>query len=160
MLRRTGPASGSKTIRSRVHDTLSTVKSGSPLEREHLVDGGTGQRLARLAPAAAEVWRQDQSAAPPARAARSPRSRGLRGCRWPCCPPRPTATGDGLLAATLDAIEDRLNVVRHARVGFGRARHRFARFTREDPVLLGILGAAAAALVGGVTWAAVAASRR
>ena len=82
MLRRTGPASGSKTIRSRVHDTLSTVKSGSPLEREHLLDGGTGQRLARLARAAAEVWRQDQSAAPaapPARAARSRRSRGLRG---------------------------------------------------------------------------------
>src|SRR5215208_944561 len=82
MLRRTGPASGSKTIRSRVHDTLSTVKSGSPLEREHLLDGGTGQRLARLARAAAEVWRQDQSAAPaapPARAARSRTSRGLRG---------------------------------------------------------------------------------
>jgi len=64
------------------------------------------------------------------------------------------------LAATLDAIEDRLNIVARAKVGFGRARHRFVRFTREDPILLGILGAAAAALVGGVTWAAVAASRR
>jgi hypothetical protein len=64
------------------------------------------------------------------------------------------------LASTLDAIEDRLNIVGRARVGFGRARHRFVRFTREDPILLGIIGAAAAALVGGVTWAAVAASRR
>jgi hypothetical protein len=64
------------------------------------------------------------------------------------------------LAATLDAIEDRLNVVARAREGFGRARHRFVRFTREDPILLGILGAAAVALIGGVTWAAVAASRR
>jgi hypothetical protein len=64
------------------------------------------------------------------------------------------------LAATLDAIEDRLNVVSRARVGFGRARHRFVRFTREDPILLGIIGAAAAALVAGVTWAAVAATRR
>jgi Single-strand binding protein family len=100
MLRRTGPASGSKTIRSRVHDTLSTVKSGSPLEREHLVDGGTGQRLARLARAAAEVWRQHQSAAPaapPARAARSRRSRGLRGSAGraarPGQPPQATAAG-------------------------------------------------------------------
>ena len=25
-------------------------------------------------------------------------------CRWPRCPPRPTTTGDRLLAATLDAI--------------------------------------------------------
>jgi hypothetical protein len=64
------------------------------------------------------------------------------------------------LADTLDAIEDRLNVVARARDGFGRAKHRFVRFTREDPILLGILGAAAVALVGGVTWAAVAASRR
>jgi hypothetical protein len=64
------------------------------------------------------------------------------------------------LAATLDAIEDRLNVVRRAGAGLGRARHRFVRFTREDPILLGILGAAAAAVIGGVTWAAVAASRR
>jgi len=64
------------------------------------------------------------------------------------------------LAATLDAIEDRLNVVARAKEGFGRARHRFMRFTREDPILLGIIGAAAVALVGGVTWAAVAASRR
>ncbi len=64
------------------------------------------------------------------------------------------------LASTLDAIEDRLNVVSRARAGFGRARHRFVRFTREDPILLGIIGAAAAALVGGVTWAAVAASHR
>ena len=42
------------------------------------------------------------------------------------------------LAATLDAIEDRLNVVGRAKEGFGRARHRFVRFTREDPILLGI----------------------
>jgi hypothetical protein len=64
------------------------------------------------------------------------------------------------LAATLDAIEDRLNVVGRARVGFGRARHRFVRFTREDPILLGIIGAAVIAFVGGVTAIAVAASRR
>jgi hypothetical protein len=42
------------------------------------------------------------------------------------------------LAATLDAIEDRLNVVRRAGAGLGRARHRVVRFTREDPILLGI----------------------
>lgn len=66
----------------------------------------------------------------------------------------------GEIASTLDAIEEKLNVPRQVRLGAEQTRVRMKRFAEEDPVLLGVIGAAAVALVGGVVWAAVATSRR
>ena len=66
----------------------------------------------------------------------------------------------GELSSTLDAIEEKLNVPLQVRRGVTQATARLKRFSEEDPVLLGVIGAAAVAVVGGVVWAAVAASRR
>jgi hypothetical protein len=81
------------------------------------------------------------------------------------------------ITATVDAIEYKLDVKRQAsefadqakstsseiarkvKAEAQTAQFRAKRFAEEDPVLLGVIGAAAAALVGGVVWAALAARR-
>jgi len=53
------------------------------------------------------------------------------------------------LAATLGAIEDKLNVPRRLRRGI-------RRMSRENPIALAAIGVVSAAAVGGAVWAAVA----
>jgi transposase len=70
------------------------------LELEQLaVDGCTTRRPAAARPPGPARW----TAANKGGNARSPSRRAAS--RWPRCRPRPTSTGDGLLAATLDALE-------------------------------------------------------
>ena len=70
------------------------------LELEQLaVDGCTTKAPAAARPPGPAPW----TAATRAASARSPSRRAAS--RWRRCRPRPTSTGDGLLAATLDALE-------------------------------------------------------
>jgi hypothetical protein len=64
------------------------------------------------------------------------------------------------IAATLDALEAKLNVRRRARDGIADLRRRIRRTADEDPLLLVAVGVGAVVVVGGVVWAVARSARR
>ncbi|WP_426517799.1 DUF3618 domain-containing protein [Diaminobutyricibacter sp. McL0618] len=63
------------------------------------------------------------------------------------------------LTATLDAIEDKLNVPKRARLAVERAGRRAQKLRDENPVAFVATAVGAAALVGGAVWLVVRAVR-
>ena len=61
------------------------------------------------------------------------------------------------LAATLDAIEDRLNVPKRVKRATRQTTENIRTITRENPLVLVGIAVGAAAVVGGAVWAIVAA---
>lgn len=64
------------------------------------------------------------------------------------------------LAATLEAIEDKLNLPKQARLAVERTSRRLEDLRTENPVAFTALAVGAAALVGGAVWLAVRAFRK
>ncbi|OUE30197.1 DUF3618 domain-containing protein [Clavibacter capsici] len=64
------------------------------------------------------------------------------------------------IAATLDALEAKLNVRRRAKDGIADLRRRLRRTADEDPLLLVAVGVGAVVVVGGVVWAVARTARR
>jgi hypothetical protein len=64
------------------------------------------------------------------------------------------------IAATLDALEAKLNVRRRARDGIADLRRRIRRTADEDPLLLVAVGVGAVVVVGIVAGAVVRSARR
>ncbi|NEN05543.1 DUF3618 domain-containing protein [Diaminobutyricibacter tongyongensis] len=63
------------------------------------------------------------------------------------------------LAATLEAIEDKLNLPKQARLAVDRARRR-VQGLRENPTALVAVAAVAAVLIGGAVWLIVRVARK
>lgn len=64
------------------------------------------------------------------------------------------------LAATIDAIQDKLDVPKQARLATERAGRRMKELRTENPVAFGALVVGAAAVVGGAVWLVVRALRK
>jgi len=64
------------------------------------------------------------------------------------------------IAATLDALESKLNVRRRAKDGIADLRRRIRRTADEDPLLLVAVGVGAVVVIGGLVWAVARAARR
>ncbi|WP_394553951.1 DUF3618 domain-containing protein [Agromyces sp. MMS24-JH15] len=63
------------------------------------------------------------------------------------------ARGD--FAATLNALEDRLNVPKRVARATDRAEARVRRFAKEHPIAAGAVAVGAVAAIGGLVWLAV-----
>ena len=64
------------------------------------------------------------------------------------------------LAATLEAIEDKLNLPKQARLAVDRARRRIQDLRTENPMALAAVAACAAVLIGGAVWLIVRVARK
>ena len=64
------------------------------------------------------------------------------------------------LTATLDAIEDRLNMPKQARLAVRRAGRRLEELRTENPMAFAAVIVGAAAFVGGAVWLVVRAVRK
>ena len=64
------------------------------------------------------------------------------------------------LTATLDAIEDKLNVPKRTRLAVERAGRRVQELRDENPIVLAAVSVGAAALIGGAVWLVVRAVRK
>ena len=64
------------------------------------------------------------------------------------------------IAATLDALEAKLDVRRRAADGIADLRRRIRRTADEDPLLLVAVGVGVVVVAGGVVWAVARAARR
>ena len=64
------------------------------------------------------------------------------------------------LAATLEAIEDKLNLPKQARLAVERARRRVEDLRTENPMALVAVAAGAAVLIGGAVWLIVRVARK
>ena len=64
------------------------------------------------------------------------------------------------LAATLEAIEDKLNLPKQARLAVDRARRRVQDLRTENPMALAAVAAGAAVLIGGAVWLIVRVARK
>ena len=69
--------------------------------------------------------------------------------------PRDVEKARAELAATLDAIQDRLNLPRQTRLSLERTGRRVQRLRDENPVAFVAAAVGAAALIGGAVWLVV-----
>ncbi len=64
------------------------------------------------------------------------------------------------LTATLDAIEDKLNVPKQARLAVARVGRQAKELREENPVAFTAVAVGAAALIGGAVWLVVRSVRK
>lgn len=74
--------------------------------------------------------------------------------------PSDVAKARSELAATLEAIEDKLNLPKQARLAVKRAVLRVQDLRTENPTALAAAAVGAAALIGGAVWLIVRAARK
>jgi hypothetical protein len=75
-------------------------------------------------------------------------------------PPTDIAKARADLAATVGAIEDRLNLPKQARLAAKRASGRLQNLPTENPLALVALAVGVSVLVGGGVWLIVRAARK
>ena len=74
--------------------------------------------------------------------------------------PVDVATARAELAATIDAIQDRLDLPKQARLAVKRAKRRVKELSDEKPEVLVAAAVGAAAVIGGAVWLVVRAVRK